>query len=674
MRDTAPQSAVAAREEPFLPRRSVHLDFHTSPLIQPVGNEFDAIEFADRFERLGVDSVTLFAKCHHGQLYYDTDRPERHPGLGSRNLLREQVEALRTKGIRTPIYLSVLFDEHAAAMRPDWVALDERRELLRVDSHGVPGWHILDMTSPYRDYLADQITDVLEQFPDADGFFYDICFDQPGFSPSFREAVRRLGLDPDKEADRGRAAQAVSHDYMARYRDMVAGGVGHDGRARSIFFNSRPRLHLAAEKEFCTHDEVEALPTGGWGYAYAPYVARNVLPVQPRALGMMGRFFGSWGDSASIHPEAALMYEAMQMVSLGMGICIGDSLPASGRSHEAVTARLQGPFRYVEKVQDATKGYDRVVEVGVVRPVPTGTDVHQVDAPTAGGLGALRVLGEMGLGFEFVAPGADWQRYAAIVVLSGVRLDAEMRATLDEFLAAGGSVLFSGVEQSDDDWSSKNQGLTLSDTEGFAREFFRPIPALSGLPDFDFVTPGTIRRATVAEGAQVLATVTEPFFDRTASTFSGHEYTPAGTATDYPAVVVNGKVATVLFPLLEAYGELGVPEYSHLAVAALRAILPTPAVRVKNAPSHLEVALHATQESKLVHLISFLPARRSMSEIETVREPVPVIDLTVCVRSETRPTSVKRPLDGGEVAFTFVDGYVEFDVSFSSGHTLVVVD
>ncbi|MGZ0711886.1 hypothetical protein ACWPKO_26475 (plasmid) [Coraliomargarita sp. W4R53] len=657
----------------FLPRRSVHLDFHTSPLIQPVGDQFDAVEFGDRFERLGVDSVTLFAKCHHGQLYYDTDRAERHPGLGKLNLLREQVEALRTKGIRSPIYLSVLFDEYAAALHPEWVALDNERKLARVESHGVPGWHILDMTSPYQDYLAEQITDVLERFDDADGFFYDICFDQISTSESFRDRARQLGLDPDTADGGSRTAQAVSYDYMARFRDMVAGGNTHDGYARSVFFNSRPRLHLAAEKEFCTHDEVEALPTGGWGYAYAPYVARNVLPVQPRALGMMGRFFGSWGDSASIHPESALVYEALQMVSLGMGICIGDSLPASGKSHEAVTARLEGPFSYIEKVQRAAHGFERVVDVGVVRPVPTGTDVHEVDAPSAGALGALRLLAGLGLGFEFVAPGGDWKRYEAVVVLDGVEIDESLKASAQAHIASGGAVFFSGLPDVDAEWAAAVQGVRPVDSASFEREFIRPVPALTDLPDFDFVTPGTIQRAHAGQDTQVFATVTEPFFDRTAGTFSGHEYTPAGMPTEYPALVVNGTVATAMFPLLESYGQLGVPEYAQLATTALRAVMPSPSLRVSG-PSHLEAALLRGANASLVHLISFLPARRSMSDVETVLEAIPVVDAAVEVRSQTAPRSVVRALDGEAVPFNYVDGYIKFVLSFSTGHAMVVIE
>ncbi len=86
-----------------LPSRQVHLDFHTAPQIPDVGAEFDAEAFGDTMTRAHVNSVTVFAKCHHGHLYYNTNRPERHPGLrADLDLLERQVEALHQRGIRLP--------------------------------------------------------------------------------------------------------------------------------------------------------------------------------------------------------------------------------------------------------------------------------------------------------------------------------------------------------------------------------------------------------------------------------------------------------------------------------------------------------------------------------------------------------------------------------------------
>jgi hypothetical protein len=104
------------------PKRTIHLDFHTGPWVPEVGRDFNPAEFAQTFKDAHVDSVTVFAMCHHGQLYYDTNRQERHPGLvKGLDLLGQQIETLHRAGIRAPIYLSVQCNEYAANTHPEWI-------------------------------------------------------------------------------------------------------------------------------------------------------------------------------------------------------------------------------------------------------------------------------------------------------------------------------------------------------------------------------------------------------------------------------------------------------------------------------------------------------------------------------------------------------------------------
>jgi hypothetical protein len=130
-----------------LPFRQIHLDFHTGPAIPDVGRDFDARAFARTMRQAHVNSVTVFAKCHHGHLYYATKRPERHPGLAtSLDLLRGQVDALHAEGIRAPIYISVQCDEYAADTHPEWTARRPDSSMVAWRGDGKtwfnPGWQI----------------------------------------------------------------------------------------------------------------------------------------------------------------------------------------------------------------------------------------------------------------------------------------------------------------------------------------------------------------------------------------------------------------------------------------------------------------------------------------------------------------------------------------------------
>jgi hypothetical protein len=72
-----------------------------------------------------VDSATVFATCHHGHAYWDTKRPERHPGLpAGLDLLGEQIAALHRHGIKAPVYFSVPLNEFCANAHPQWLSIN----------------------------------------------------------------------------------------------------------------------------------------------------------------------------------------------------------------------------------------------------------------------------------------------------------------------------------------------------------------------------------------------------------------------------------------------------------------------------------------------------------------------------------------------------------------------
>ncbi len=106
--------------------RQIHLDFHTSEVIPGIGADFDPEEFAATLDKARVNSVTTFARCHHGYLYYQSKaHPERiHPQLARPNLLPEQIEACHKRGIRVPIYTTVQWDEYTADRNRDWLMID----------------------------------------------------------------------------------------------------------------------------------------------------------------------------------------------------------------------------------------------------------------------------------------------------------------------------------------------------------------------------------------------------------------------------------------------------------------------------------------------------------------------------------------------------------------------
>ena len=652
----------------IFPKRMVHLDFHTGPQVPDVGKDFNPKEFARTFKEARVDSVTVFAKCHHGHLYYETKHPARHPSLPKGlDLLGEQVEALHSAGIRAPIYISVQCDEFAANTRPEWIVVLPDGKL-RTPGPLSPGWQIVDMSSPYQEYLADQIAEVLKKFAPVDGIFLDMCWDQPSCSKWAIDAMKRKGLDPREDADRKKYARLLVIEYMGRFRDMVEKAQkGHP--PAGIWFNSRPKTNLHFEKKFLRHVEIEALPTGGWGYAYFPYVARFVRPLGLPTLSHTGRFHKSWGDNAALKPAAALKYECCQILSQGMTSGVGDLLHPRGVPHKAIYELIGGVYKYIESCEPFVEGARHLSEVAVVVNPDLG------DNPGPSGLGAVRALQQLRQQFDIVAPTADLRAYTLVILPETTRIDAGLKGSLRRYLRGGGAAIVSGPAALDEAGrpAMKELGIVSEGPSPYTHVFLRAGREISqGMAEFDTVMYEQGLRLTPARGAKTLCQVVEPYFQRSYDHFSGHDYTPPDRVSRYAAAIQNGRVITFAVPMLLAFGRHANVPYRQIIGNCIERLLPRPLVRA-GGPAHLEATAVRKGRTTVVHLISFLPSRQA-ENLDIVHDPFPLVDVPVSVRLETRPRRASLQPMGQELDFTYEDGYAQVRVTALDGHALLVLE
>ncbi|MFF9643021.1 alpha-amylase family protein [Kitasatospora aureofaciens] len=663
------QDPVSALNPSRFPRRTVHLDFHTGPEIPDVGRDFDPVSFARTFRDAHVDSVTVFAKCHHGHLYHGTDRPERHPGLApGLDLLAEQVQALHSVGIRAPIYLSLQVDEYAAREHPEWVAHDENLKIARwTPSAFQAGWNILDMSSPYADYFADQLDEVLRRFAPVDGIFVDMCWSQPSLSRWAVDGMRREGLDPADADHRARHADLVAQRYMARYSAMVEKALPPDA-AQGVWFNGRPKTRLPQERPFVRHVEIEGLPTGGWGYAFLPYVARFVRPLGMPTLSHTGRFHESWGDNAALKPRAALLYETSQMLSHGLTSGVGDVLHPRGVPAPAVYELIGSVYGHIEACEPFVEGGEVVSEVAVV------VDPGLGDHPGASNIGAVRALQQLRIQFDVLPPTADLGAYRAVVVPESTPVDDGLAERLGAYRRAGGAVLLVGPALLRNGTEPVLPDLPV---EGLAPapacEVFLACRGVPGVPeDFPVISHGSRLTARALPGAEVLARVVAPYFPRSWDRFCGHSYTPPADPTEEVAVAVGDGVAAVTVSLLEAFHDHGLEAYRRLLGAALDRLLPDPLVRA-GGPVHLETTVVRTGTGTVVHLTSFVPSRET-PELDLVHDPFPLVDVPVAVRVAAVPRSVRLQPAGRELPWEHDGEYVHVRVTAADGHAMVVVE
>jgi hypothetical protein len=339
--------------------RQVHLDFHTSAACKDVGASFDPAAFAETVKMGRVDSMTIFAKCHHGFSYYPTEAGTMHPNLGF-DLMGQQIEALHSAGVRAPIYVSIMWDDLAGERNPGWIIARKDGSLLirpplsnESPLTGGWGWTTLDVSTDYGDYLVAQVEEICDLY-NVDGFFFDICFPIPNYSPRGQDQMREAGVRLDDDS----AVLRFAEEKLAKFLDRMSKVVRARVPEATIFYNGTVNPRMAETLPYQTHFEIESLPTssGLWGYLHYPIMVRQARTYGRNFLGMTGRFHKAWADFGGLKTRDQLDYECGTVVAAGGEISVGDQLHPSGELDPAVYRLLEHSFGRIERLEPFLRG------------------------------------------------------------------------------------------------------------------------------------------------------------------------------------------------------------------------------------------------------------------------------------------------------------------------------
>lgn len=651
-----------------LPTRQIHLDFHTGPDIGDVASRFDAKAFARTIRKAHVNSVTVFAKCHHGLLYYNTRRAERHPGLKAGfDLLRKQVDALHAEGIRAPIYISVLCDEYAANTHPEWIARNPDGTNVGSLPLAGTGWQIMDMSSPYQDYLAEQTQEVLRLFKPVDGIFFDMCWDQPSVSIWAKTTMLKAGLDPESDEDRKTYAHQVSLAYMKRFYKLVKDNNPDAG----VFFNARDKIGLSDDVKYMAQIEIEALPTGGWGYVYFPTWIRHARTFDLPLLGMTGRFHRSWADFGGLKPYPALEYETSQMIAQGAYCSIGDQLHPRGVLDPAAYALIGEAYARIEAAEPWITDAKAQTDIALL------TGPRHDSELTGSDEGAVRMLTQLGHQFNLLRTEQNFDRYKLVIASDNLAMDDKLIKRLQSYLKKGGALLFSGTSGLSADGKSvllPQLGIKALGPSPFKDTYIRFGKRIdTDVPASDHVIYDRGIRVT-APAAQTLARVVEPYFDRSWKHFSSHFQTPPDKLSRYAAATLKGRVGYIAYPIFSTFANYGNYPYRLLVGNMIDLLLENPLLRV-DGPTNLETSV--IRQSKpartIVHLLSYSPERRT-PKLDLVEDIIPVFNLPLSLRMDHKPRRVYLAPQKQELDFELLNGRINLCVPMVNGHQMVVFE
>lgn len=659
--------------------RHVHLDFHTAGAIPSVGTEFDREAFGDTMAAAHVDSVTLFAKCHHGYSYYPTEIGVRHPSL-SFDLLGEQLEACRTRGIDTTVYLSAGLDEYMAQRHPEWLArqADER-------CYGNPdftergGFHTLCFGTGYLDYLVRQTQEVMERYhPRA--LFFDICGVRPCYCAACRSRLRARG----GSVGDFHAVMALAEETYLHYLQVIDETVHAMDAAVEIFHNGG---HIPIGKRDLifgnTHLELESLPTGGWGYDHFPKSAAYAMTLGIPYVGMTGKFHTTWGEFGGYKHPNALRYEASLALTMGAGCSIGDQLHPYGDLDQATYRMIGDIYREVEE-KEPWCGGRALADVAVLSVEGLDPGYGTLTSKFYPDLGASRILYEGHYLFHLVDTQTDLSPYAVVILPDQVRLTPVLAEKIRHYMDMGGKVLATGQSGlgADSDQFVLPLGVQYEGTQDISPSYLKTSLPLTHR-DAALVLYCPAYQVAPLAGAETVGWKSEPFFQRTADHFCSHQHAPSCRKWDKSGIVLTSNAAYAAWELFSEYAKIGALQAKEVIIQMLDYLLGTRRTLRAALPDRAITTLFDREaERQLVqHILfahttvrgSFYVNPDNQGAIEVIESLVPLQNVDVEVRISAPIRAVTLEPQGIELPFVQQEGLLTYTVPRVLCHQIVCI-
>lgn len=673
--------------------RQIHLDFHTSEHIAAIGADFDPEQFVATLKSGEVDSVTLFARCHHGWCYYPTEVGKAHPNLTRPDLLGEMIAACHAADIATPVYLTVQWDEVMARENPQWRIMQAHNKAANypgtepsTGNQLTPTWHSLCLNHKgYVDYLIELSLEVAQRYKPP-GFFMDIIGNRDCVCNECLKSMQAAGLDALSAADRQINDEAVNSRFFNRFKSEIAAQYP-DLR---VFFNSG-HIYKGERERYKNYDhlELESLPTGGWGYDHFPTSARYADTLGHDYLGMTGRFHTHWGEFGGYKSAQALEFECTQMMALGARCSIGDQLHPNGKMNQATYDLIRPAFARVKALEPFVKGARYLREIAILSDEAVNADLRtEASRNSVNDAAAARMLLEMQMPFDVIDTLSDFNDYRLLILPDKVRLSAQLAQRIADFQAQGGAVIASGLSgmDRDEDRFVLDIGATYAGELDFDPSYLQlNCPLDSALVDAPIVMYARGQQLVVTD-AQVQAEVIAPYFNRSFDKFCSHLHSPEDTSAEPlgAAMLKKGRCSYIAFPVFELYASTGQPLYKYLVRGMIKQLLDKPLITT-NLTSSGRVSLteQADLQRKILHLM-YAPTQLrgsgimyndgEMRALEII-EDVPVLhNVSAQIKCTEAITAVTDAYTGEAVSWSQQGEVVSLQTDKLHIHAALVID
>jgi len=686
-------------EEYFARKRKVHLDMHLPEDAPHMFANFDAELYVRTLVDAHVNSVTIFAHCHHGNCYYDTEVGHKHSKLGF-DYVREVAAECRRRDVAVLAYVSCAWNHRAGQEHPEWTQRDAAGEPRRHPRF----WWWMCLNSPYGDRIVEMTRELAEGYP-VDGLWFDITYVHP--PACYCEACRRLfrdqhGIDMPADPPPGTHGARLLHEFRIgtemRFRERLVETVRSTNPDLLISWNHAGDVTQCYLDNDVLSDVLfrEAHTPEDW---FPGFQARWFQQFDMPYECCTSRFhYGGW-SSFSYKSVTKLHIEAATGLAHGGIVDIGDQALHDGTLDPAAYDLIGRVYERARAVEPWCTGTRSVPNLAVLHssrahhlsqwlePSPLRRSLISV-------FGAARVLSDAGRHFDIISERAfdHLEDYHAVLVPDQLVLTDEEVAALGEYVRSGGALLASyrcGTRNEDGEEVSPTFLREVCGVEprGFAPyscgyltdlEFDADVPRAPLL----FRSPGEAGSRTAipalecdTAGAEPLAALAHPIYERTPEHFYAANNPPPGGPSGYASVFLrrlgDGHVVYFPFDIFRFYQLDSYPPLRSIALAMLDRVAPEQEAYV-DAPAQVEAVLRQRGSSRFLHLINYANQRFGQGFSPVVCEDlVPVMGVPIRIRGEA--TAVLERPSGRPIAFGVQDGYTRFRLPRLDLHAIVEV-
>lgn len=652
--------------------RKVHLDFHTSPLLE-VGKEFDEENFKHCIKMGDIESIAVFAKCHHGYCYYPTKVGKMHPKLDF-DLLGKQIKAAHDVGAKAIIYITIGWSEKDALEHPEWRAYDfgtddpkacwlgYNNTYAQAKPNDVrPGnlWLNLCVGTEYLNHLKALTEEICERYHPVDGIFYDICFSVSACTcPTCVKVMAEKGID---YTDKNLAKKYYKNVLLKMLKELTSIIKNHNIES-SIFFNGVSETELdgvdfSDYHTFMTHYEMEELPTCVGDYDKLQIKSKYFEKYDKPLFGMTAKFHHGWGEFGGFKRKESLKYEVANCLSLGMGCVIGDHLRPDGKMEETTYENIGFAFNYMESIEDYC------IET---KPYCDFAVVLSRDALVNAGMTA--VLLENHIDFDVIDQNSVMSKYSCVVVPEGANPTEKVIFKLKEYIFNGGKIVIVG--------DSAKLGLTEDlQYEGKSKCDVDYIQFVVG-EDFFINAPMLCNNSShivKANGYKTIAEIKEPYFNRIYKNFCGHFNTPnKSESAIYPAMAIKENIIYLSNPVFKeynAFGEYYIREYINNAISRLYS---DRLVKIKGLPSCGRIRVRKREnEHYAVHLLYAPVLKRGDAFV--IEDMPDIYNTCLSIRVPEQVKEVVLVPQNRKLEYLIKDGNCQFMIDKFSCHQLILI-